>query len=175
MKECSSILDKLRCLITAVTLLCGVVLTITGFFPSWFLGKTITGYWLMLHAIAGPVFAVCITVHVLMVAHNYCYNDNDWPWLMRLISLIGCKRKDNGPLTATKQLGSKTCFWLIAVLALGLNLSILSSMLPFVTSHTQEVLLHIHRYCGLALVIVALVYTNFAIIAKTKKTKQITP
>ena len=53
-EEKKSLINILKKLIFLLALLCFAVLLVTGFVPVLVLGKTMSGYWLMLHATFAP-------------------------------------------------------------------------------------------------------------------------
>jgi len=158
----------LRKLVYLLALLCFVVLAVTGFCPRLFFDKTISGYWLMLHATFAPVFAICLAVLVVMWASHCRFNKSDWPWLQRLIRrVILPKTVNKEPVSeGTCPFGQKITFWLIVVLSLPLILSIVSSMFPYFGTYWQELLLDTHRYCALALALAVIVHTYLMIRAQ---------
>ncbi len=160
-----NLIGILRKLIYLLALLCFAVLVVTGFFPPLLLGKTISGYCLMLHATAAPVFAGCIAVLAVMWAHNCQFDKNYWPWLQKLLQ----REPANTTAGEKFELAQKICFWLIIILALPLILSIVSSMFPIFGTHWKELLLNIHRYTALAFALVAIVHIYLIIRIKMKE------
>jgi len=159
-----SLVGVLRKLVYLLALLCFVVLAVTGFGPRLFFDKTISGYWLMLHATFAPVFAVCLAVLVVMWASHCRFTGSDWPWLQRLIRrVILAKTVSEKTGGAGSNLGQKITFWLIVVIALPLILSIVSSMFTLFGTYWQELLLDTHRYSALALALAAIVHTYLMI------------
>jgi cytochrome b subunit of formate dehydrogenase len=164
MKWRLSLLGIFRKFVYWVALLSFIVLALTGFGQRLLLGKAISGYWLMLHATFGPVFAICLALLALMWAPKCKFGVGDWPWLERLIRwIIRPKTDAEEPACQCSNLGRKITFWLIVVLALPLILSIVSSMFPFFGTHCQELLLDAHRYSALLLALAAIVHTYLMI------------
>lgn len=160
-----NLIGILRKLVYLLALLCFVVLAVTGFYPPLVLGKPLSGYLMMVHATAAPVFAGCVAVLAVMWTHNCRFDKNYWPWLQKLL-----QREPANTDTGEKfELTQKICFWLIIILALPLILSIVSSMFPIFGTHWQELLLNIHRYTALAFALVAIVHTYLIIRVKMKK------
>jgi hypothetical protein len=117
-----------------------LTLLITGFFPLVVLGRTIFGYWLMLHVSAGGVFVCCL-----------------------VLLALACTEKN---LLIKYNIFKGSLFWLILLLSLPLILSIALSMLPIFGTHSQECLLWIHRYCALLFVVLAIMHTYLTILEK---------
>lgn len=159
-----SIIGMLRILIYLAVLFCFIVLAITGFYPTLILGKHITGYLVMVHATFAPVFAVCLAVLAVMWAQRWRFTAGDWPWFERVVkwaTLTNNPGENN--FHKSSGLGRKISFWLIIFLALPLILSIVLSMLPFLGTHWQELLLSMHRYTALVFTMIAIMHTYFII------------
>ncbi|MHC4337645.1 MAG: cytochrome b/b6 domain-containing protein [Planctomycetota bacterium] len=160
-----TLIGKLRKLLYLLALLCFVVLVINGFYPSLILGKSISGYWIMLHTTAGGVFTVCIAILAVLWAHNCRLDKNYWPWLTRLLQ----HQPKNTAAPEKYELCQKICFWLIIFLALPLILSIIVSMLPLFGTEGQKCLLQLHRYSALSLALIAIIHTYLLIRTKMSK------
>jgi len=160
-----SIIGILRKLVYLLALLCFVILVVNGFYPSLILGKSISGYWIMLQTTAGGVFAVCIAILAVLWAHNCRLDKNYWPWLTNLL------RHEPADTTALEkyELCQKICFWLIIFLALPLILSIVLSMFPLFGTDGQRFLLQLHRYSALLLALAAIVHTYLLIRTQMNK------
>ena len=154
------ILDILKKLVCLLTLLCFVVLAVTGFYPSLILGKGLSGYLMMLHVTAAPVFAGCLAFLTLMWAYHCCFNENDWQQLQHFLRRETASKK----LPSERfRLGQKIAFWLIVLLALPVILSIVLSMFGLFGTDAQEFLLHLHRYSALLLVMAGVVFIYLAL------------
>ncbi len=165
----------LRKLVYLLALLCFCVLAVNGFYAAVVLGRSISGYWIMLQTTAGGVFAVCVAVLAVMWARRHRFNESDWPWLQRILERITLvKRAGEEPLNRSQAdgvpgLGQKITFWLIVVLALPLILSMVSSMFTLFGTYWQELLLDTHRYSALALALAAIVHTYLMIRAQMRE------
>ena len=159
----------LRKLVYLLALLCFVVLAVNGFYAALVLGKSISGYWIMLQTTAGGVFAVCLAVLAVMWAHNCRLNQSDCPLLQRVLQRVTRLKTAGEPLCKSSRLGQKIAFWLIIFLALPLILSIILSMFPLFGTHWQELLLGVHRYTALVFALVAIVYTYLLIRTKMQE------
>jgi len=165
-----SLVGVLRKLVYLLALLCFVVLAVNGFFTAVVLGRSISGYWIMLQTTAGGVFAVCLAVLVVMWASHCRFTGSDWPWLQRLIRrVILAKTVSEKTGGARSNLGRKITFWLIVVLALPLILSMVSSMFTLFGTYWQKLLLDTHRYSALALALAAIVHTYLMIRAQMRE------
>ena len=161
-----TLLGKFKKLLYLVAMLCVVVLAVTGFYPVLILGKHISGYLLMIHVTAGGVFAACLVLLAFTFAHSHRFNENDWPWLASLIR----RRLQKDPfLPRNTDLPRKICFWLLAVLALPVMLSVVLSMFPIFGTASQNLLADTHRYSTLAFAAVAIIHTYLTIRTPTSR------
>jgi cytochrome b subunit of formate dehydrogenase len=162
----STLVGVLRKLIYLLALLCFAVLFATGFLPRLFFGEVISGYWLMLHATAAPVFAVCVALLAVMWAHNCRLNKDYWPWLKRVLQLQTTSQAE----PEKHELARKITFWLVIFLALPVMSSIVLSMFPLFGTHWQELLAQLHRYFALVLALAAIVHIYLMILTEAKRT-----
>jgi len=137
-------------LIHAATLLCFLALGITGFYFSLFAGEPMSGFPLMLHATAAPVFAVCLVALAVVRVHGCRFDERDWNYLTRTFSWKGFD--ETAPRSSATVIWSKVFFWGMILLSLPVILSIALSMLPLFGTAGQKFLYHLHRYSTLLLV-----------------------
>ncbi|MBN1126080.1 MAG: hypothetical protein JXA82_13820 [Sedimentisphaerales bacterium] len=157
-----SLVGKLKKLVYMVTLLCFLILFLTGFVPRLICGVPLSGYTLMIHATFAPVFAVCAMIAIVGYAQQCRFTREELDWVVRLTT---CKWKG---LLCNSALGGKLTFWLGAILILPVALSMISSMYPIFGTHGQEILFELHRYCALVLVLVAICHVYLVMRAKFK-------
>ena len=149
----------LRKLVYLLTLLCFVVLVITGFYHPLVSDEHLSGYLLMVHATFAPVCAVCLAVLGVMWAGNCRFDKNYWPWLQRVL-----RRQAASEASIEKyELLRKLCFWFIVLLAFPVILSIVLSMFRLFGTYMQGFLLEVHRYSTLALAMAAIIHTYLTI------------
>ncbi len=132
-----------------ITLASAAVLCVTGFYHPLLFSRGISGYLLMVHATAAPVFAGCVAVLAVVYAAGNCLT-----------------RKDESRITVRK-----VCFWLVLVLTLPLVLSILLSMFLIFGTQGQGVLMDLHRYSASAIVLVGIVHTCLLVRSRADKGK----
>jgi len=161
-----SLVGVLRKLVFLLAILCFVILAVTGFVPRVIFGSAISGWWLMIHATAAPVFAACIAILAVLWADRNRLDKNYWPLLNRILG-----RQPKRVVAPEKhELKLRICFWIILVLSLPVILSAVVSMFPLFGTHGQEVLLQIHRYCTLLLSLFAIVYLYLAALTEMNRT-----
>ncbi len=159
-----SLAGAFRKLVHLLALLCFAILFITGFYSKIIHGTTISGYWLMVHATAAPVFAVCVAILACFWANNCRLNKNYWPWLQRILQ----REAINKEVPQKHELAQKLSFWLIIVLALPLILSIILSMFPFFGTYWQGFLADTHRYAAVFFSLAVIVHTYLLILIYAK-------
>lgn len=147
-----------------LTVVSFIILTLTGFLPALFLGKPVSGFGLLLHALAAPVFAVGVAIVCLLWAHHHRFDKNDWQNALHFFRGKVPREKSNPPTTG---LGQKISFWLILLFSLPVILSTTLSMTQLFGSDGQQTLLHLHGYSALLLVITAAV--SFSVLTLTRK------
>lgn len=152
-------------LLFLLTLLCFVVLLLTGFIPKLICGHTITGYPLMIHATFAPIFAICIAVLAVLTAAQHSFDRSNWRIVLNI-----CK-PDDPAIEACEKSGcfvKKLCFWVVIALSLPLIISVLLGMLPFFDVHAQELFINIHRYSAVFLTASAIIYIYLTVIEKAR-------
>jgi hypothetical protein len=147
-----SLPGKIRKFIFLLGLLSFVVLLLTGFTPLM-LGSRLAGYWLIIHATFAPIFIGCTALLALLGAGQYRFKKED-------LNVIGTdyKKSETGVCwLADTGIGAKAGFWLLLVLSLPVTLTMVLSMFPLFGTHGQELLYHLHRWCGLVFACIAMV------------------
>ena len=122
----------LKKLVVVFGLLSFVTQAVTGFLPYFFFGGRVSGYWLILHVIAGGVLTACAAGWAVMYAER---------------NLFGSGR--------TKV---KLCFWVAVVLSLLVILSVLLSMFKLFGTDWQRFLIQTHLYSTIALALFIIAY-----------------
>ena len=161
-----SLVGVLRKLVFLLAILCFVVLVITGFTPMIFSGKSITGWWLMIHATFAPIFAACVAALAVLWADKNRLDKNYWPWLNR--ALLRQPKSMTPP--EKYELGLKISFWAILVLSLPMILSAILGTFPLFGTYWQGILLQIHRYSTLLLSLFAIIYLYLAALIEMNRT-----
>jgi len=163
-KPRKGLLGLLLCLIYLVTFLCFVVLSVTGFYPVLCTGEPLSGYPLMLHATAAPVFAVCVVLVALLWAHRSRFDETDWN-TFRL--RCGKAQQEKSDCSCTV-FWRKIFFWLMVLLTIPVILSIALSMFPLFGTKGQIFLYHMHRLCTVLLVMAGALFGYLALVSRTR-------
>jgi len=160
-----SLVGVLRKLLFLLAILCFIVLVVTGFAPIIFTGKSITRWWLMIHATFAPIFAACLAALAVLWADKNRLDKNYWPWLN-----LALKRQPKSITPPEKyELCLKISFWVILLLSLPMILSAILGTFPFFNTYWQGVLLQIHRYSTLLLSLFVIIYLYLAAITEMNR------
>ncbi|MBN1846848.1 MAG: hypothetical protein JW810_14275 [Sedimentisphaerales bacterium] len=112
-----------------------IVLALTGFAATLGWGGPMSGYLLMLHCTAAPVFCAATAALALIWAERSRLRPEDWK-------------------PASCEIGwGNIFFWLMLLATIPLILSMVVSMLPIFGTEGQEFLYHLHRWSALALLL----------------------
>ena len=160
-----SLLGVLRKLVFLLAILCFVVLALTGFIPRVAFGVALSGWWLMIHATAAPVFAACVAILAVLWADRNRLDKNYWP----LLNMILRRQPKSTAAPEKHELKLRICFWVILTMSLPVILSAVVSMFPIFGTHGQEVLLQIHRYSTLLLSLFAIIYLYLAALTEMNR------
>jgi hypothetical protein len=160
----SSLLGALKKLCYLLSLLCFLVLVITGFWPVLVRGEHISGYLMMIHATFAPVFALCVAILAITWAGSHRFTADDCPWLAKLLRRTTRLRvvAEDKPCPWSL-LAYKATFWLLLFLVLPLILSVVISMFHILGTSWQFFAMAAHRWTGLVFAIVAVLHTYLAL------------
>jgi len=154
------LLKLLRNLVYFVGVVSFAVLVISGFYPL-VTGSRLSGYWVMAHATAAPVFAACLAILALFWADRHSF-----------FKVITPRPENQETASSDFCLCQKILFWLIVLLALPLIMAILMMMFPLFAAHTQECLLQVHRVAALVSAIAVILLIGISLVHKLKPAKK---
>jgi hypothetical protein len=138
-----------RIVVNVAGLACFAAIAVTGFY-SWFVESApMTGYRLMAHVAAAPVFLVAALAVALFWAHRSRFNA--------------------GSGQARVVLLRKFFFWTAAAVLVPTVASILFAMYPVAGPDQQRYLFLMHRWCALGFAAAALLFGLCALAASTKE------
>jgi cytochrome b subunit of formate dehydrogenase len=160
----ASLLGVLKKLAYLVSLICFLVLALTGFWPVLVRGEHISGYLMMIHATFAPVFALCLAILALTWAGENRFAAGDCPWVQRLLrrtTRLSVPISEKSASWAV--LGYKATFWVLLFLAVPLILSIVASMFHILGTSWQYFAMAAHRWTALVFAVVAIIHTYLAI------------
>ncbi len=127
-------------------------LAASGFFFAFFVPRGLFGYPLLIHVVAGGLFALSLSFIVLLRGKNYIID----PKLPELTYAILDPKKLG--LTALRV--QNAAFWLFALAGFCLAVSALAPMLPFLAYRGQQLMFELHRYSALLAVLTAVAFVD---------------
>lgn len=146
-----------------LTLLCFIVLAVSGLIPFLVLGEPLSGFLLLVHVAVTPVFAILMVLSAIIWANSQQFTPANWKWAKTsLLKSAKTKKEENG----ANEFWSKVLFWL-AVLFTMLLASIVLSMYPLFGSIGQKFLLDFHKFSSIALTVVVLFH--ILVLVRTQK------
>jgi len=149
-------------LVHAVLLLAFLVLLATSGWPT-LRGERMSGYFLMVHTVAGAVFAVALVAMMITWAADARFQATDVAWLRR--QKVISEGPDGAPAGRFDPI-EKAYFWTAGILGLATLISTMLSMVPLFGTVGQTVLYEIHRYAALLLVMATVVHLYRTTLAK---------
>jgi hypothetical protein len=129
-------------------------LAASGFFFAIFIRRGLYGVPLVLHVVAGAVFAVCLSVGGFLRARRYTFN----PEPLGLPGDLAGVRKFKIPASAEDW--AKGFFWVFLVAGLSLLVSALLPMLPWFPYRGQIILFDWHRWSALVSLVAAIAFAD---------------
>ncbi|MGA2197778.1 MAG: hypothetical protein ABSH40_21115 [Bryobacteraceae bacterium] len=124
-------------------------IAVTGFYSYFTKGAAMTGYRLMVHVAAAPVFMVAALAVALFWAHRNRFTAASADTFILLLR--------------------KFFFWAAAALLVPAVVSILLAMYPLVGPGRQQYLFLMHRWCAMAFTAAAALFGLFALLAWRKR------
>jgi hypothetical protein len=129
-------------------------LAASGFFFAIFIRRGLYGFPLVLHVVAGALFAVCLTLAAFLRARRFTFN----PGPLSLPGDLDIVRRFKIPWGA--QDWAKVFFWLFLVAGFSLAASALLPMLPWFPYQGQVILFGWHRWSALVLLVAAIAFAD---------------
>jgi hypothetical protein len=129
-------------------------LVASGFAFAVFSSRGLFGIPLLIHVVAGGIFALCLAVFLLFRAKEHAAN---------IDSIVLESSSLNSILKSPpRRLLGSVLFWVFVAAGLALTVTALGSMLPYFSFRTQVGLVETHRYCGLISVLAAMAFLDLA-------------
>ncbi|MCK5558175.1 MAG: cytochrome b/b6 domain-containing protein [Candidatus Hydrogenedentes bacterium] len=149
-------------LIHTLSLLAFLTLAGTGFWAVIALRGPLRGWFWMVHAGAGAVFAAAIVLMTLLWAMDCRFAGHDWTWVRHLGGYLGGGK---GLPAGRFNAGQKVYFWVTVLLGLVALLSGLGRIVPVSSDIAQETIYQVHRYGALLFVMSVIVHLYLATLA----------
>lgn len=126
-----------------------IFLSLTGFFFALFISRGLHGYLLLLHVAVGGIFALTLTVLVVLRAKLFSSPD------IRKTGKISRKQKNNASINPQQVAAA----WLVVIAGLFQVVSSLVLMMPLFSTEINRDITALHRWVGLLALLAALYYT----------------
>lgn len=130
-------------------------LAASGLVFAFFVPRGLYGIPLLLHVIVGGVFAVCLTLILLVKGKDYLLSPRRFS--------LELEAFDPRSWSISVAMLQRTLFWLFAAAGFFLIVTALLSMLPWLSTPGQRLVFNIHRWSGLASVLAALPFADLAL------------
>lgn len=128
-------LSKIRVFLIYLTVFLFLILFFTGFIPTLFSDNILTGLPLIIHVTAAPLFAVTLSLLILLFSFSQRLNKADFENLRDIKNLLNID-----PKTIIK-----TSFWLITFFSIPLLTSIILILFPILGTELQKFNIIVHR------------------------------
>jgi hypothetical protein len=147
-------------LVFSVLVWSSIFLALSGIGFALFSPRGLFGVFLLLHVVAGGIFAVCLAIDVLLRAKEYSF---------ALEVLARGRRSFRSFLDSfSPPLLRSLLFWGFALAGFILVVTALFSMVPYFSLSTQLVLVETHRWSALGAVLAALIFFD-AVLPRPEK------
>lgn len=137
-----------------------LLLAITGFIPILLFGDHVSGFLLVIHVTAAPLFALSLSALTLFWAHRMSFREADWHTLKALVRRVGRGPERHDPVGPDREalvsFALKAGFWMILTLSLPLMLTIIFGLFPLFGTEGEALLIRLHGYSALLLLLAAL-------------------
>lgn len=154
----SDIIEYIRALAYSLAACAALLLALTGFIPYALSGGEMDGFALLVHVLVAPVFAISVTVAILLQAQDQRFGEADRQWFSRRVLKLGGQGGGGTVLPARK-----VCFWLLVVLTPLVLGSIVLSLYPVFGTANQRSLRTLHLVSASAFWIVSVIHARIAV------------
>lgn len=144
-------LGKLKRLAGVVAVVSLLIMAVTAFSGRLAANEMMTGYTLLIHVGAAPVFLLSSIFILITWSYQCRLTEAEWDELTKRFRFQPVKTKDSGLLI-------KLTFWGAMFLTVPACLSIVAIMFTIFGSHSQELLVGVHQYTGLGIVLFTIVH-----------------
>ncbi len=127
-------------------------LAASGFFFAFFIPRGLYGYPLLGHVVAGGIFAVSLSLIVLLRGRNYIH-ESQHPESTALT--LDLKR-----LRFTAERAQYAAFWIFVIAGLTLTITALIPMFPLLRYGGLKLMFELHRYGALLAVLAAVAFMD---------------
>ncbi len=141
-----------------------LTMALSGFLPFVFMEKNLTGFSLLIHVTAAPLFSVTYAVFILLSAFKFQFGKTDYLYVFKRDTIDDSKEYEH----AKDSLVLKSAFWISAAVSVPVILSIILTLFPLFGSDEINSLISLHGYSVLILTISFVIQVYYSIILRTK-------
>jgi hypothetical protein len=163
-EKVSDIFDLLRTLSFYSSFLLFLIMAASGFLPFVFLGTSLTGFALLIHVTAAPLFCISYAVFILLSAFQYQFGNTEYLFVFKRDTVDDLEEYEY----AKDSLVLKSAFWISAVISVPVIISIILTLFPIFGSDAMVGLTTIHGYSVLILTISFVIQVYYSIILRSK-------
>lgn len=128
-------LSRIRVLLIYLTVFLFLILFFTGFIPTLFFDNVLTGLPLIIHVTVAPLFAITLSLLILLYSFSQRLNEKDFENLREIKNLL-----NTDPNTIIR-----ISFWLITFFSIPLLTSIILILFPILGTELQKFNIIVHR------------------------------
>jgi formate dehydrogenase subunit gamma len=139
-----------------------IALAVTGFVAGIGFDE-FEGWWLWVHMLAAPVFAVSLTLMGVIWAERSRFVGHDGQWLRCGGGYLGGTK---APVADRFDAGQKVFFWTVLILGFIVLASMMAVTVSVFGQEAVLVLYAVHRYGALCLLIAVILHTYTTVLAK---------
>lgn len=139
-----------------------IVMASSGFLPLVFMSTSLTGFALVIHVTAAPLFCVTYAIFIVLSAFQFSFQNADYLFVFNRNSIY-----DSNELEAAKDnFILKSAFWISAALSIPVIAAIILSLYPIFTTYEMDSLIDVHRYTVLIFTISFVIQVYYSIILR---------
>jgi hypothetical protein len=157
--EPGQVFVKLRESTYLLTVVFFLILASSAYLQVMIWGGPLTGWLLIIHVTAAPLFAISLMLNILLGAQQKRFNRQDWYYLQQILrqkKILLLRSND-------AEFWNKLIFWIFMLCAIPAILAIVLQLYPLFGSVGMENLLSIHRYSTLILFIAAVIHGRLSL------------
>jgi cytochrome b subunit of formate dehydrogenase len=152
--QAGQVFVKLRKSTYLLTLIFFLVLALSAYLQVMIWGGPLTGWLLIIHVTAAPLFAISLMLNILVWPQQKRFNQQDWYYLRQILrqkKILLLRSND-------VEFWNKLIFWIFMLGAIPAILAIVLQLYPVFGSAGMENLLSVHRYSTLILFVTVVIH-----------------
>jgi hypothetical protein len=163
-REVLSFLKLIRLMSFYASVILFFIMASSGFLPFAFIGTGLTGFALVIHVTAAPLFCLSYAILIVLSAFQYKFEDDDYMYIFKR-NILGKSVKIE-PVKSFFIL--KTMFWISAAISIPVIASIILSLYPIFGTSGMGILITVHKYSVLIFTISFVIQVYYSIILRVQ-------